>query len=209
MADKSTSVLVTDATSSNADSRVMPEMDGEAAFEYAYWSNSYPKEETSRTKCIQKCIKVLVITAVTLEVLSLFGVFLSVIKYSQLVTRVDAIIQFGTLATLVNSAAKIISAMNAQDYASKRTDRTPEKRESTAKFFRAVSLMSALITFFSIHMLNNHALETVQTNRATYSENELQGSHDFLNRLTDSIASVQLSVFTTFMVHLLIHFMTH
>ena len=133
MADKSTAVLVTDdTTSSNADSRVMPEMDPEAAFEYAYWTNSYPKEETSRTKCIQKCIKVLVIIAVTLEVLSLFGVFLSVVKYSQLVTRVDAMIQFGTLATLVSSAAKIISALNAQSYASKRTDRTPEKRESTA-----------------------------------------------------------------------------
>ena len=43
----------------------------------------------------------------------------------------------------------------------------------------------------------------------SFSENDLQGSHDFLIKVTDSVADVQLMMFITFCLHLLIHFMTH
>ena len=132
MADKSTAVLVTDNHSMDSNSRVMPEQDAEAAFEHAYWTNSYPKEETNKTKSLSKCVRVLVYVAVSLEVLSMFGIFLAVIKFSHIVSRVDSVITFGTLASLVSSSAKIISAVNAHCYVSKRIDRTPEKREQTA-----------------------------------------------------------------------------
>ena len=183
-------------------------MDDEHAFEHAYFTNSYP-QETPKAKSIQSCLKVLVFITVLFEVTSMIGIGFSYVKFSQLVSRVDNVIHFGTWATLISSAAKIVSAINAHYYASNRTGRTPEKREQTGKFFRAVTFVSGLLTYFVIHLLNKHAMLTVDTLRTTFSENELQGSHDYMTLLTDSIAGVQLSLFTTFMLHLLIHFMTH
>ena len=118
-------------------------------------------------------------------------------------------IAIGAVATLFSSGSKITSALNAYYYAGSRVVRTPEKREQTAKFFRAVTFVTCLVTFGVIHMLNKHAMSTVETLRTSFSENELQGSHDFLTRVTNSIAGVQLNVFTTFLLHSLIHFMTH
>ena len=138
----------------------MPQSDAETAFEYAYFTNSYP-HETPKTKSIQSCIKVLVFVAVFLEVVSTVGIASSVVKFSKIVTKVDGVIHCGALATLVSSGAKIISAVNAHVYATTRTDRTPEKRESTAKFFRAVTFVSGIIMLAVIHMLNKHATITV------------------------------------------------
>ena len=202
MADKSTSL------SQISDQRVLPHTDAETAFEQAYFTNSYP-QETPKIKSIQTCIKVLVFIAVFIEFGSTLGLVGSMVKYSQLVTKVDGVIHLGTLATIISSAAKIISSIHAHTYASKRTDRTPEKRESTAKFMRLVTIVCGLVMICVIHMLNVHAVKTVDTLRASYSENDFQGSHDFLTRITDSVSSVQMTLFTTFVFHLLIHFMTH
>ena len=167
----------------------MPQTDAEAAFEHAYFTNSYP-HETPKTKSIQTCIKVLVFIAVFIEVGYSVGIVGSMVKFSQIVTKVDGVIHCGALATLISSAAKIISAINAHTYASKRTDRTPESRESTAKFSRVVTFVCGVITIAVIHMLNVHAVSTVDVLRNTFSENDVQGSHDFLTRVTDSVAGV-------------------
>lgn len=210
MADKSTNILTPNQSFIGSEgSRVVPtEVDPEHHFEHAYYTNSYP-QECSKAKSTISCLKVIIFIAILVEVSTLIGLGVSFSKFQSIVTKADSVIQFGAFATLMSSAAKILSAFNAYNYSSDRLGRTPEKREQTAKFFRAVTFFTGLITYFMIHMLNKHAMSTVEMLRTTYSENDLQGSSDFLNRLTDSIAGVQLNIFTTFALHLLIHFMTH
>ena len=51
-------------------------------------------------------------------------------NYSQIASEMDLIVQVGSVALLVTSIAKLMSAMMAYSYARDRTDRTPENKQS-------------------------------------------------------------------------------
>ena len=122
-------------------------------FENAYFMNSYPQESTKGQSLITT-IKIVSVCCLLYEIATNVGIFMAVAQYSELVAKVDSVIHTGAFGILISSAGKIISAMTARQYASVRTDRTPEKRVNTAKFFRAVSVVSFLVTVLVIHLLN-------------------------------------------------------
>ena len=65
------------------------------------------------------------------------------------------------MVLLISSVVKIISAVTAHSYASKITERTPEKRLSNKKWFRAVTIVGGLGTLMMIHFLNKHTETTL------------------------------------------------
>ena len=81
MADKSTSGRL-----------VPPQQDADSAFELAYYTNSYP-QQTPKAKSIQSCITVLACIAVFIEVSGSLGMIGSIVKFSQIVTKVDGVVQ--------------------------------------------------------------------------------------------------------------------
>ena len=140
------------------------------------------------------------------EAVSNFGIVKAVVQYSSIVEKTDDVIHSGAVALLISSLARIVSAVKAHQYSAKRTDRTPEKRIATSKLFWIVTLISGVVMFAAIHLLNEHAEKTVKM--FSQSENSILGSNDFIIRMTDSIADRQSTIFWTFSLHLILHAFT-
>ena len=96
-----------------------------------------------------------------------------------------------------------------KDYVTKRTDRTPENREGTAKFLRLITVISLVTALTCIHLLNMHQENTVDL--VMRSSNSLPGSsmEKLLERVYDSVASMQCIFFFSFILHSIVHFLTH
>ena len=84
----------------------------------------------------------------------------------------------------------MLSALHVRDYVSKRTDRTPENREGTAKFLRLITVISLVTALVCIHLLNMHQESTVDL--VMRSSNSMPGSsiEVLLERVYDSVASM-------------------
>ena len=128
----------------------------------------------------------------------------AVFKYSQIVPKVDPTIQIGSFVILISSIAKIVSALTARQYALDRTDRTPEKRVNTAKFFRLVTFVTFVVAVSTIHLLNLHHKSSL------YDQNSLLNTTpEMLIKAVNSITSVQMTVFFSGILHMILHFFTH
>ena len=124
-----------------------------------------------------------------------------------MVDRLDGVISIGALVILICSLFKTVSLLTAHDYASKRTERTPEKKVANTKFVRAVTVTSFFLTLTIVHLLNEHATATVDA--ISKNENSLLASPEMLTRITDSVASLQTTLFVNFVLHGLVHFFSH
>ena len=116
-------------------------------------------------------------------------------------------IHTGAFTLLISSISKVISAMTAKQYAKDRTDRTPEKRVNTAKFFRIVSVVTCMIAVTVNHLLNQHQESTMDS--LMKDQNSLLGSPEMLLKITDSISGLQSTIFFSALLHLILHFLTH
>ena len=68
----------------------------------------------------------------------------------------DAVLQVGTVAYIINAFGKIISAIQAHSYAKHRTERTPENKAELTKFFWIVTIASTLVTCTCLYLIEKH-----------------------------------------------------
>ena len=94
-------------------------------FENAYFMNSYP-QDSPKGKSLITTIKIVSVCCVLYELATNVGIFMAIEQYGGLVTKVDSVIHTGAFGILISSVGKIVSAITARQYASVRTDRTPE-----------------------------------------------------------------------------------
>ena len=94
----------------------------------------------------------------------------------------------------------------------KRTDRTPENRQGTAKFLRLITIVSLFTAIVCIHLLNVHqesTIDLVMRNQASLSTHQNHGLRDIVSRIEDSVAGMQSIFFFSFILHSVVHFLTH
>ena len=158
---------------------------------------------------IIKCIKIVSIAVIAYEVYMGASLTAAVYQFSQIVEKVDHMIQGGLLAVLIPAALRISSSFHIRSYAATRTDRTPENKVAMSQFLWLVTLVSFGATLVILNALNQHAEQTV--NNLTQMSNMTNGLDmtDTMIQVTDQIASLQTALFTGFAGHCLMHFLTH
>ena len=81
-------------------------------------------------------------------------------NYSQDALELDLVVQVGSLAAIVASIAKMMSAMQAYSWAKDRTDRTPENKLSMTQFTWIVTIFSTFVTLVVVNLVEKHCTES-------------------------------------------------
>ena len=180
-------------------------------FELAYFTNSYP-QDSDTTKTIIKVIKIVTIISILCEACFAGNLATGLIQYSEIATKMDIVLQVGSVAYFISAVGRIISAIQAHNYVKQRTDRTPENKINLSKFFWIVTIGSTLVTVTCLHLIEKHRTESA----AYASLKGMRNNHasgisevSVFDKMEEFVEDTKSKLVILTVFHLITHYLLH